>query len=80
MSINVEKIIQIEYQLVIVLPDKIKITFPYLKKYNLRSTSNILFTFYLDFLSLELAELPGPFIHLYESQFSFLTSNCKEIY
>ena len=73
--INVEKILQIEYQLVIVLPDKIKIIRGYLKKYNLRSTRSIFFTFYLDFLSLELAELPGPFIHLYESQFSFFTSN-----
>ena len=57
-----EKILQIEYQLVIVLPDKIKIIFPYLKNCNLRSTISIFFTVFLDFLALERAELPGLFI------------------
>ena len=51
----------------------------YLKKYNLRCTRSIFFTFYLDFLSLEHAELPGPFLYVYKSQFSFFTSNCKKV-
>ena len=57
--INVEKILQIEYQLVIVFHDKQKKILGYLKKYNLRSTRSIFFTFYLDFLSLVPAEPAG---------------------
>ena len=56
MSINLEKTIQIEYQLVIVLPDQTKKIFWYLKKCYLRSTSDQFFTFLLDFVMLSCLE------------------------